>query len=215
VQCTVRLASLVGRGILAVQPISDADLREAPLLAVPERLYMTDHQARHMLGLDCQVISPHLQLALLLAHERKKGAASLWAPYISALPGQPAAAWYLPDADRRRSLALLSLPAEDVSLTMQLAPVNNRSQHLINHNEWRHLQQLVDFDYWLIAAATARERMLKAAAVALAKYHSSNSTGSAESTEPRLNIDIDDVLWAAAQVRNKRLQVVKGSGGWL
>jgi hypothetical protein len=49
------------------------------------------------------------RLALLLAHERGRGAASAWAPYIASLPADPPCAWHM--APARLAAALDGLAA--------------------------------------------------------------------------------------------------------
>ncbi|KAI8465087.1 MAG: hypothetical protein J3K34DRAFT_525640 [Monoraphidium minutum] len=99
-------------------------------LRVPEALYMTAEEAAHILqarvdaharehggaasaaaaaGGGGPLASTALsRLALLLAHERSKGRASKWWPYIESLPAAPPAAWLLPAGELRARLAALA-----------------------------------------------------------------------------------------------------------
>lgn len=53
---------------------------------------------------------PSAQLAMLLAHERAKGAASAWAPYVATLPGSPGAGWCMLPHELEAALATLGAP---------------------------------------------------------------------------------------------------------
>jgi hypothetical protein len=52
-------------------------------------------QARRLPPPPIADIEPSARLALLLAHERAKGGASFWSPYIASLPDEPPCAWLL------------------------------------------------------------------------------------------------------------------------
>jgi len=92
------------RGVIARTHIP----AEEPLFVVPEHLYMTNEDSIRLLGAafessprvpNIDLLPPSLQLALLLATERKKGSSSRWYPYIRALPDAPPNAWFDRDQD--------------------------------------------------------------------------------------------------------------------
>ncbi len=97
---------------MATQAISADELNEVPLIAVPERLYMTTEHAQALLRNTSSSVSEQLsgvmQLALLLAHERSKGSCSFWEPYIRSLPDEPPVAWLQPAATRAAQLQQLT-----------------------------------------------------------------------------------------------------------
>ncbi|GLC41194.1 hypothetical protein PLESTB_001528200 [Pleodorina starrii] len=105
------------RGVIATAPLPAEAARTAPLIVVPERLYMTSDDARQLLQpLEAKRFSLSfwredlpgaVQLAVLLAVERQRGDDSFWAPYVRSLPASPPCAWALTDAELSRALAAL------------------------------------------------------------------------------------------------------------
>jgi len=97
------------RGVVATTFIA----AEEPLFVVPEHLYITNQDSVRLLGPlfqsssrvpNIESLAPSLQLAVLLAKERKKGTASRWYPYIHALPETPPNVWF----DRARDAAAVT-----------------------------------------------------------------------------------------------------------
>jgi len=83
-----------GRGLIARRSI----IQNERLLEVPGRLVMTKARAQEVLGAAVpEEMGEYIALALLLVHERAKGSASMWAPYIGVLPSiedvGPSYAW--------------------------------------------------------------------------------------------------------------------------
>ena len=94
--------------------VTAAELAEAPLLVVPERLFMTTEQADALLvavvggdkastRLPLQLPAP-ARLAMLLAHEAGKGGDSPWGPYVAALPERGPCAWLMDPQELRVAL---------------------------------------------------------------------------------------------------------------
>jgi hypothetical protein len=73
-----------GRGLIARRPISQNE----PLLEIPTKLVMTKARAQEIFGRRVipDEMGEYIALALLLVHERAKGADSFFAPYIDVLP---------------------------------------------------------------------------------------------------------------------------------
>jgi len=86
------------RGVVTTENLAPG----TPLFIVPEHLYITCQDARRVLGLtfklrrnlpDLDQLPNSLQLAILVAAERAKGATSRWYPYLNSLPQQPCNIW--------------------------------------------------------------------------------------------------------------------------
>jgi len=86
------------RGVVTTSDLAPG----TPLFIVPEHLYITCEDARRILGLtfkfrrhvpDLDQLPYALQLAILVAAERTKGATSRWYPYLNSLPQQPCNIW--------------------------------------------------------------------------------------------------------------------------
>lgn len=70
-------------------------------------LEQTPAQQRRKSESILQQLEDPAQLALLLAHERKKSTHSFFHPYINALPSNPPCAWCMSDSELFSSVALL------------------------------------------------------------------------------------------------------------
>ena len=110
---------------MAVDSISLQGVQQGPLVAVPERVLLTTQAARQAMGpaleraqarqpwwaamarRQPQALDPTLLLALFLATERQKGAASAWWPYVAALSDDPPCGWALAPHQLDASLAAL------------------------------------------------------------------------------------------------------------
>jgi len=72
-----------GRGLIARKQTTQGEA----VLQIPMRLVMTKEKAVKELGAELiEPLGEYIALALLLVHERAKGDASMWAPYIDLLP---------------------------------------------------------------------------------------------------------------------------------
>lgn len=73
-----------GRGLIARRSI----IQNEPLLEIPTKLVMTKARAQEILGRRVipDEMGEYIALALLLVHERAKGAESFFAPYVGVLP---------------------------------------------------------------------------------------------------------------------------------
>lgn len=73
-----------GRGLLAREPVSEGEL----LMTIPMELCLTRTTAQEILGkaIVPDYMDEYIAIALLLMHEKNKGAASLWKPYFDILP---------------------------------------------------------------------------------------------------------------------------------
>ena len=103
-----------GRGLIARRSI----IQNERLLEVPGRLVMTKARAQEVLGAAVpEEMGEYIALALLLVHERAKGSASMWAPYIGVLPSiedvGPSYAWAEAEVPRRGMRILVSQPAPE------------------------------------------------------------------------------------------------------
>lgn len=123
------------RGVVTTTPLTQAEAEEGPLIVVPERLYLTSELARARLagstavpGTDALGSSPGgspaaaaaagrlpaaMQLALLLAAERAKGATSFYYPYISSLPAQLPCGWAQEGPSLDAALAAVGCPSAE------------------------------------------------------------------------------------------------------
>ncbi len=111
------------RGIVAVEAIPLEEVEDQPLVVVPEQLYMTHDDALDVLGRAVAQARPNQQqqqqqermlavdravlLGMLLAHERSRGPASRWQPYIQALPQRPPCAWLMSEQELQAATAQL------------------------------------------------------------------------------------------------------------
>jgi len=123
------------RGVVATTSVASSDLQEAPLIVVPESLYLTTEDADALLqkSLKQRPSSPAAQsllpklpaatrLALLLAHEAAvNGDQSRWWPYISALPKTPPCAWLMTPAELAAALSDLGPVAHGWQAQVQQA----------------------------------------------------------------------------------------------
>lgn len=118
------------RGLVATSRISAKELDECPLIAVPERLYMTSDDAEAILFSRKPLfrlkpkLPAHARLAALLATERLKGNESRWHPYIVSLPDTPPNAWFY------QSLSQLDARLDDLYAASSSPP-------LVPRIEWR------------------------------------------------------------------------------
>ena len=101
---TVEDFELSGRGILASKNIAQGEA----IVRIPSSILLTREAARRILGPSVVPadLNEYLAIALLLLHERAKGASSFWGPYIDILPTaeEVGQTWLWSDED----LALLS-----------------------------------------------------------------------------------------------------------
>eukprot|EP00210_Caulerpa_lentillifera_P002512 g2409.t1 len=103
------------RGLIANRRIIEDELKEGPLIVVPDSVQITAEAAQ--LRLEpllrvCHVpslksLTDELQTSLLLAFEKRKGKRSFWASYIETLPMTPSCGWLLPENELRVELAFL------------------------------------------------------------------------------------------------------------
>eukprot|EP00798_Chlamydomonas_sp_ICE-L_P020860 gene20860-27697_t len=123
--------TICGRRSRTRPPLLDQD--EAPLIAVPQNLYLTSDAAKTLLNIGTsnkvkgqKPTSAATELAVLLAHERKKCSAGFWHPYIESLPDVPPCAWYqsmIPAEQRLDFGAAGQLGLEDHEWEQQLKAV--------------------------------------------------------------------------------------------
>ena len=102
------------RGVVAMDSIPLEDVEAAPLVAVPEKLYMTTGHADAVLEAAGAAgsLPAAARLAMLLAHESARGNASPWWPYIASLPPRGSCAWLMGPAELRSVIGCL--PEEEV-----------------------------------------------------------------------------------------------------
>lgn len=137
------------RGVVATTAISEDDC-SSPIVVVPENLYLASDAAQSMLrglpghqargwgawfnsalrqGHQLDKLSPALQLALMLAHERQKGEESFWESYIALLPDQPPNAWLMNDQDLVKHLEHLPLTTDQAQAWRGQVATAHNSMH--------------------------------------------------------------------------------------
>jgi len=94
------------RGVVAVEDISLEEVSSRPLMLIPAAMELTLEKALAILEplvpasvlarAPLHTLDAGALVALLIAHERRKGSDSSWWPYLSALPEPVSCAWALP-----------------------------------------------------------------------------------------------------------------------
>lgn len=103
------------RGLIAKRKIVEEELKDGPLIVVPDSVQLTAEAAQLRLEPLLRVcklpslkqLTEELQTSLLLAFEKQKGKRSFWASYIETLPTTPSCGWLLPENELRVELAFL------------------------------------------------------------------------------------------------------------
>ncbi|GIL45864.1 hypothetical protein Vafri_3000 [Volvox africanus] len=157
------------RGIITTASLPSELVQAVPLILVPESLYMTTDNARKLLqpleskrfGLSFwhKELPGAVQLAVLLAMERRRGEDSFWAPYIRSLPSDVPCAWALCDDDLQKMLAALGPGAEDWSHAVAAArsSVHQRAEHAVKRYGKHLLAELsVEDVVWALGQVLSR-----------------------------------------------------------
>lgn len=114
------VTSLGCRGVITTDILTEADQRDIPVMAIPDSLTLSaDLAAAQLEGVltprgvrGVAQLQPEIQVALYLAHERSKGAASRFAPYIATMPAAPSCGWLMPPDAVASALAAVCAAAE-------------------------------------------------------------------------------------------------------